>query len=219
MNNIATYYDSLLPELSQLDGNHRLSHVKTELGSIIKPGMSVLDLGCGTGYTSKFMAQLGAKVTAVDIAPKLIEWAEKNNSHKNAQYLVGDITEMKIEWAFAKWRPTTFDIITIIDAYEHLPRGRIIQLLKTIDIHSRENTIVYLNIPDERFQKAARKNIPEKLQIIDEAYSISNILDVFRSINFETIKINIYGIDTANQYNSFVFIRKNRLEGNYLWWK
>jgi len=36
----------------------------------IAPGMSLLDLGCGDGTTALPAAQLGAKVTGVDIAAK-----------------------------------------------------------------------------------------------------------------------------------------------------
>lgn len=206
-NKIVEFYNNFLPYLMNQDNNARVNYVKTELGSIVKPDMSVLDLGCGIGTTSKFMAQLDAKVTAVDISPVLIEYARLNSSHKNISYVTGDISNLKID--------KKFDIISIVDAYEHVPRGNIIGLLKTIDIHAHDNTIVYINIPDERFQKEAQKYIPEKLQIIDEAHSISAILDVFRAIEFEVSKINVYGIDAKYQYNSFIFMRKDK----FLWQK
>jgi ubiquinone/menaquinone biosynthesis C-methylase UbiE len=44
----------------------------------LKPGMSVLDVACGTGNQSIPAAQTGADVTGVDIAPNLIEQARKH---------------------------------------------------------------------------------------------------------------------------------------------
>src|SRR6516165_4319074 len=38
----------------------------------LKPGMKVLDVGCGTGNQSVPAARAGAEVTAVDIAPNLL---------------------------------------------------------------------------------------------------------------------------------------------------
>ena len=42
----------------------------------LKPGIRVLDVGCGSGNQSIPAARLGAKVTGVDIAPNLIEQAQ-----------------------------------------------------------------------------------------------------------------------------------------------
>src|SRR5215469_7144760 len=41
----------------------------------IAPGMTVLDLACGTGNSAIPAARAGAKVTGVDIAPNLLEQA------------------------------------------------------------------------------------------------------------------------------------------------
>ena len=46
------------------------------------PGHSqkILDLGCGTGWTSSFYARAGHQVTGVDIAPEAIQQAKKHFS-------------------------------------------------------------------------------------------------------------------------------------------
>lgn len=44
----------------------------------LKPGDTVADIGAGTGYFSRRMAPRAAKVYAVDIDPKLLDYARKN---------------------------------------------------------------------------------------------------------------------------------------------
>jgi 2-polyprenyl-3-methyl-5-hydroxy-6-metoxy-1,4-benzoquinol methylase len=44
----------------------------------IKPGESVLDVGCGTGVTTVTAARKGAKVTGLDLTPALLERAKFN---------------------------------------------------------------------------------------------------------------------------------------------
>jgi len=55
------------------------------------PNPKILDLGCGAGYDSKVMLDLGAKVVGVDLSEKLIEIAKQNLS--DGKFYVGDITE------------------------------------------------------------------------------------------------------------------------------
>jgi len=161
--------------------------------------MPGLDLGCGTGVTTKHIAELGAKVTGVDLSPKLIEFAKANSAHENAEYQVGDIT--KVDLGKKK-----FDVICLCDIMEHIPREKIPDLLKNIKRYANMNTIIYLNIPDARLQVFMHGKLPDRLQIVDEAYSIEEILVWFNKIKFEAIKIKIYGVDLPMQYVSFTFI-------------
>src|SRR4051812_16979192 len=58
-----------------------------------RPGESlkILDLGCGTGWTSSFYAQSGHDVTGVDIAPEAVEAAQKHFKHlPNLKFVCSD---------------------------------------------------------------------------------------------------------------------------------
>jgi ubiquinone/menaquinone biosynthesis C-methylase UbiE len=57
-----------------------------------------LELGCGLGRFSSFMAEQGVKATGIDFSSVAIEKAKKrvaNNEHKPA-FLVGDVTNLEM---------------------------------------------------------------------------------------------------------------------------
>jgi ubiquinone/menaquinone biosynthesis C-methylase UbiE len=56
----------------------------------IKPGMKVLEFGCGTGMFSRRIAAAGALLTAIDLSPDLIAEAQKEQG-PNVAYQIGDI--------------------------------------------------------------------------------------------------------------------------------
>jgi SAM-dependent methyltransferase len=81
------------PDFAQLKSNLKSTWMAGDFGQIanyavhagvefiqrtnIKPGMRVLDVACGTGNVSIPAAKSGAAVTGVDIAPNLLEQAQK----------------------------------------------------------------------------------------------------------------------------------------------
>jgi 2-polyprenyl-3-methyl-5-hydroxy-6-metoxy-1,4-benzoquinol methylase len=209
-NVVKNYYDNFLSHLKydHIRQNPRHTKIKKDLSSIIKKGMSVLDLGCGTGITTRYIAELGAKVIGVDLSPKLIEFARENSAHENAKYVVDDITSVDLD-------KKTFDVICLIDVMEHIPREKIQGLLRNIKRYSNDNTIVYLNIPYARLQYWLQNNRPEKLQIIDEAYYMADIINWFSSFKFYAIEVNIYGVDLPLQYISYIFVSGRRVANNY----
>jgi SAM-dependent methyltransferase len=58
----------------------------------IAPGQLVLDVACGTGVVAVTAAQLGARVSGLDLAPALIEEAERNAALIDAEiaFTTGD---------------------------------------------------------------------------------------------------------------------------------
>ncbi|WP_446751341.1 malonyl-ACP O-methyltransferase BioC [Vibrio sp. S17_S38] len=53
-------------------------------------GLSVLDLGCGTGYFTEQLAQRGAKVTAFDLSDSMLEQCRKRCVSLSVSYQQGD---------------------------------------------------------------------------------------------------------------------------------
>jgi SAM-dependent methyltransferase len=67
------------------------------------PPARLLDLGCGTGWTSAFFARRGYQVTGQDIAPDMIHWAKRNKRRYEAEHLdfvVGDYETLNFSEPF-----------------------------------------------------------------------------------------------------------------------
>jgi SAM-dependent methyltransferase len=94
-----------------------------EIGAILAllppPPARLLDLGCGTGWTSVFFARVGYEVVGVDISPDMIDQAEANRAQAGLDRLdfaVSDYEEMAFD--------DEFDAAVFYDALHHAVDGR-----------------------------------------------------------------------------------------------
>jgi ubiquinone/menaquinone biosynthesis C-methylase UbiE len=79
----------------------------TQMGAIFSllppPPVRLLDLGCGTGWTSVFFARAGYEVVGVDIASDMIYYAEENRRKaglENLHFVVCDYEELSFREEF-----------------------------------------------------------------------------------------------------------------------
>jgi ubiquinone/menaquinone biosynthesis C-methylase UbiE len=81
-------------------------------------GMRLLDVGCGSGYFAREMARRGARVTGVDISPRMIEHARRVEQVEplGVEYHVADAAEIASLFA-----PESFDIATSCVALQDMP--------------------------------------------------------------------------------------------------
>ena len=54
----------------------------------LQHGMRVLELGCGTGYFTSELVKTGARITAIDISPELLELARRQVPEENATFVI-----------------------------------------------------------------------------------------------------------------------------------
>lgn len=80
-------------------------------------GAQVLDIGCGGGLLSESMARAGATVTALDLAPSMIEVA-RLHAHESALTIDYQLSSAQ---EFAADHPAQFDVVTCMELIEHVP--------------------------------------------------------------------------------------------------
>jgi ubiquinone/menaquinone biosynthesis C-methylase UbiE len=121
------------------------------LSSHLKPGMTVLELGCGTGYFTRELARSGAVVVAIDVSPELLEIARANCSEPNVQY--------RIENAYAlSYDDAVFDSVLGSSILHHL---EIEKALRDIYRVLKPGGTIYFTEPNMlNPQIAIQKNVP-----------------------------------------------------------
>ena len=80
-------------------------------------GQRVLDVGCGGGLLAESLARAGAAVTAIDLAPEMVEVARL---HAAENALAIDYRIMAAE-ELLRAAPRAFDVVSCMEMLEHVP--------------------------------------------------------------------------------------------------
>lgn len=113
--------DSLVDTPSPYDGwdamaraIHYLRVAKVVRQARLPKGARVLDMGCGWGLTSEFLAQLGCEVVAVDINPQFVELVARR-----AERLGLPITAVRSDFDRFEADPGSFDAVLFYESLHH----------------------------------------------------------------------------------------------------
>jgi 2-polyprenyl-6-hydroxyphenyl methylase/3-demethylubiquinone-9 3-methyltransferase len=120
-------FDAAAHRFWDVDGEfkplHRLNPVRARYVQerATLAGASVLDVGCGGGLLAESLARAGANVTAIDLAPSMIETARLHalDSGLTIDYRVESAERMAAISAKSKSAP--FDVLTCMEMLEHVP--------------------------------------------------------------------------------------------------
>lgn len=177
------------------------------------PIKNILEIGCGTGYVTQRLVNHfpNAEITAIDIAPGMIEHVKSNIESDRVNFICGDIEEMDLD--------NKYDLIisnATFQWFNHLNKttSKLIRLLdkKGILCFSTfgKNTFKELH---EAFYKAKQVlNISEEVSPSQNFYSISELKgicnDIITKDNLNGIKINpseSYDLEYFNCCTDFLF--------------
>ncbi len=204
--NVSEFYDEFSSFQEKIAYNERhflMLDKLLELG--LNKTSNVLELGCGIGVVSSLICRVvkSGKLIAVDISPKSIEIAKKNNATTGAEFYVGDVTEFKSN-------EYSYDFITLFDVLEHIPIDSHDKLFASIAEHMSEDTKLIINIPNPDYLRYIHDNSPDRLQIIDQPLPLIDILENTQSNELELKFFETYDLWLKDESQFMVFEKKKR---------
>ena len=92
-------------------------------GRVALRGARVADVGCGGGLLSEALARAGAQVTAIDLAPEVIEVARLHLQETNASLPEPIAIDYRLcsSRELAAAEPARFDAVCCMELVEHVP--------------------------------------------------------------------------------------------------
>jgi ubiquinone/menaquinone biosynthesis C-methylase UbiE len=116
----------------------------------------ILDVGCGTGWHSIFLAKRDFQVTGIDISKAMIDCAKENvkKANVNVEFLVGDMRNLNLK--------KKFDGVLYLHSFYYLTTNDDVKrALKTLSRHLNPNGIViifHISIFDLILSNSFQKN-------------------------------------------------------------
>lgn len=157
--------------------------ILAELSAIISlipsPPAKLLDLGCGTGWTSKFFADRGYEVVGQDISIDMIELAKKDVKN-NLDFIVSDYEEINFF--------NEFDIVIFFDSLHHSTDE--VAAIKSAHNALRPGGICIFSEPGLGHSKAPNSiNAMKKYGVNERDMPPQKIIKTGKRIGFKNVKI------------------------------
>jgi len=166
----------------------------------LQPNMKVLDVGCGIGTISLYVATKGNEVFGIDISEKAISAAQKsaelldikNVCFRAVNFLDTDFAEK-------------FDFLILSEVMEHLPDDKL--AIKKIHELMKDNAILFLTVPSKNAPIHRIRKLIFGQDIFDQKvghlrrYSKSEVVGLLKSHGFEVIEVAL----TEGGLRNFLF--------------
>ncbi|CEA12804.1 class I SAM-dependent methyltransferase [Methanobacterium formicicum] len=188
---------------------------------------NILEVGCGNGYGTHYLASYAKKISAIDISEQNIQYCKENYSKSNIEYIMGNGIDLPFE-------KNTFDTIISFQVIEHISPKLVHLYLKEIKRVLKEDGIFILTTPNKKlrllpFQKPwnpehmieyNNKEIEKLVKpYFDETkiYGLCASEDIF-SIEYNRVKqsyLRIFLINPAvSIFKKFKFIKGSEMKKN-----
>lgn len=156
INKIAKSYDRVADDYFNQIGLLGLSEKALKKFLKLLPGKAkVLDVGCGGGQDSKFLANQGCSVTGIDISKEMIKIAKKYAPE--AVFLLADLMELPAS--------KKYDGIWCCRVFHHISLADQTRFIKKLKVLLKKNGILYLTafVSDQKIDYEAFDSGEDKL--------------------------------------------------------
>lgn len=110
----------------------------------IKSGDNILDVGCGSGLFSHFLAEhKGTQVTAIDANQKAIDFGRNKYSNSNLEFKQGLLDELNL-------KKNSYDKIAFLEVIEHISFQQGSQIMKEFNNLLKPGGLVVISTPNRK---------------------------------------------------------------------
>ncbi|CAB9500755.1 Sphingolipid C9-methyltransferase [Seminavis robusta] len=121
--------------------NYKIDYVADAIQ--VKPGMSVLDIGCGWTYVAKRLTEkYGANVTGITLSKEQLKWGTEWNANNDATILLQDAMQIHERDDL----PKQFDRITSLEMAEHVGIRRYQEFLSKVRNLLKDDGVFYFQV-------------------------------------------------------------------------
>ncbi|MEM9354941.1 MAG: class I SAM-dependent methyltransferase [Pseudomonadota bacterium] len=214
-NDVEKYYNEFMHSrmLSyRIDGNRRLDAASKFLSELLRPNMSIADIGCGIGIISERLGLANANntVIGVDISSDNIEYARRTVNASNVSFISASITEQFS--ALKKTSNAPFDMIIMTDVIEHIPEEERSALFHNLADVGVDGAILAVTYPSPEYQRYLVSTHPEELQVIDNVVEIKTLIEEADAAGWMLSRFSYVDVWQKNQYCHAAFARCLPLE-------
>lgn len=121
------YYTARAPEYDRIYAKPERQDDLRQIERWLPPlfaGASVLEVACGTGYWTQFIAPVATQVTAVDAAPDTMRIAQSREANRRVEFLEGDAYALRSALGGRKFQRGFAGFW-----FSHIPKSRVREFL------------------------------------------------------------------------------------------
>ncbi len=161
LSEVKAYYDRMAPRLVAVEDRNwhlqsRMSLVLDTIDRFAKPGGRALDVGCGTGFLLKHLAERGFWGVGIDLSDESVGIARERLVEMGAS------NRLDAQIGSAYEPPDgPFDLICLTDVLEHLDEPR--RCLAEIALRLAPGGLVVVSTPNRRSLPGARRWLAERV--------------------------------------------------------
>jgi trans-aconitate 2-methyltransferase len=209
---VSEFYDSFKKHQQKLGVNIRHRTIYKNLRRDgLRAESNVLEIGCGIGTVSSLILKTVTigKFIGVDISSGSIEAAKHlNKNYRNAEFVVNDMSSFT---SLVK-----FDYVVFPDVLEHIPVENHENIFNTVSSLLSAGGKVHINIPSPSFQRWLRRNHPDKMQIIDQALNIGQMVSTAHGAGLELISAMPYSLQYSKPDYLYLIMEKQPKEEEFV---
>ncbi|MBI4117379.1 MAG: NAD-dependent epimerase/dehydratase family protein [Parcubacteria group bacterium] len=140
----------------------------------------VLDVGCGTGFSSFVWAHAAKEVLATDISVEAINYAKENYKKKNLQFSAGNFLD-------SKFPEKHFDVVISTYVFEQVSEARQAEFLEFMKKYLADDGLIILATPNKKITTPFSQEVAFGSQSQKE-YDKKGLERLFRGVGLKPVE-------------------------------